>query len=136
MAATADFGFGPSSKRSCRADRFRARLLGLDRLVFKTWYVIFEFKNHTRYITQGEVYSTEKYLFVPAMRSVAFVISRKGTDKNAKAVMRGALRETGKLILSLSLDEVCTMLKMKDAGDEPNTLLFKRLDEMLMKLER
>jgi hypothetical protein len=103
---------------------------------FKTWYVIFEFKNHTRYITQGEVYSTEKYLFVPAMRSVAFVISRKGADKNAKAVMRGALRETGKLILSLSLDDVCTMLKMKDAGDDPNTLLFERLDEMLMKLER
>jgi Restriction endonuclease len=103
---------------------------------FKTWYVIFEFKNHTRFITQGEIYSTEKYLFVPAMRSVAFIISCKGADKNAKAVMRGALRETGKLILSLSLDDVCAMLEMKDAGNDPNTLLFERLDEMLMKLER
>jgi hypothetical protein len=103
---------------------------------FKTWYVIFEFKNHTRFITQGEIYSTEKYLFVPAMRSVAFIISRKGGDKNAKAAMRGALRETGKLMLSLSLDDICKMLEMKDAGDDPNTLLFERLDEMLMKLER
>jgi len=92
---------------------------------FKTWYVIFEFKNYTRFITQGEVYSTEKYLFVPAMRSVAFIISRKGADKNARAVMRGALRETGKLMLSLSLDDLCKMLEMKDAGDDPNTLLFR-----------
>ncbi|MDA9523879.1 hypothetical protein XI06_27275 [Bradyrhizobium sp. CCBAU 11434] len=103
---------------------------------FKTWYVVFEFKNHTRFITQGEIYSTEKYLFVPAMRSVALVISRKGANKNAKAIMRGALRENGKLILSLSLDDMCKMLEMKDAGDDPNTLLFERLDEMLMKLER
>jgi hypothetical protein len=80
---------------------------------FKTWYVVFEFKNHTRFITQGEVYSTEKYLFVPAMRSVALIISRKGADKNAKAVMRGALRETGKLMLSLSLEDVYKMLEMK-----------------------
>lgn len=103
---------------------------------FKTWYVVFEFKNHTRFITQGEIYSTEKYLFVPAMRSVALIISRKGADKNARAVMRGALRETGKLMLSLSLDDVYKMLEMKDKGDDPNTLLFELLDEMLMKLER
>jgi hypothetical protein len=98
--------------------------------------VVFEFKNHTRFITQGEIYSTEKYLFVPAMRSVALIISRKGADKNAKAVMRGALRETGKLMLSLSLDDIYKMLEMKDKGDDPNTLLFELLDEMLMKLER
>jgi hypothetical protein len=103
---------------------------------FKTWYVVFEFKNHTRFVTQSEIHSTEKYLFVPAMRSVAFIISRKGADKNAKAIMRGALRESGKLMLSLNLDDVCKMLEMKDNGDDPNTLLFERLDEMLMKLER
>jgi hypothetical protein len=28
------------------------------------------------------------------------------------------------------------MLEMKDGGDDPNTLLYERLDEMLMKLER
>lgn len=70
------------------------------------------------------------------MRSVALIISRKGADKNASAVMRGALRETGKLMLSLSLDDVHKMLEMKDRGDDPNTLLFELLDEMLMKLER
>jgi hypothetical protein len=103
---------------------------------FKTWYVVFEFKNHQGRISQGQIYSTEKYLFVPAMRSVAFIVSRKGADKNALAATRGAVRESGKLMVSLSVDDICKMLDMKDNGDDPNTLLYEFLDGMLMRLER
>ena len=39
-------------------------------------------------------------------------------------------------MLSLSWDDVYKMLEMKDQGDDPNTLLFELLDQMLMKLER
>jgi hypothetical protein len=70
------------------------------------------------------------------MRTVAFVVSRKGGDKNSMAATRGAVRESGKLIIHLSLDDVFKMLEMKDDGDNPNDYLFDILDEMLMKLER
>jgi hypothetical protein len=70
------------------------------------------------------------------MRTVAFITSRKGADKNALAATRGAVRESGKLIIHLSIDDVCKMLEAKDSGDDPNSTLFDSLDEMLMKLER
>lgn len=103
---------------------------------FRSWYVVFEFKNFTQRISQGQIYTTEKYLFRGGMRTVAFVISRKGGDKNSLAATRGAVRESGKLIIHLSLDDIYKMLEMKDKGDNPNDYLFDILDEMLMKLER
>lgn len=103
---------------------------------FRSWYVVFEFKNYSQRISQGQIHTTEKYLFRGAMRMVAFVVSRKGVDKNALAVTRGAVRESGKLIVHLSLDDIIRMLEMKDNNDDPNSFLFDLLDEMLMKLER
>jgi Restriction endonuclease len=103
---------------------------------FRSWYVVFEFKNFTQRISQGQIYTTEKYLFLGGMRTVAFVISRKGGDKNSLAATRGAVRESGKLIIHLSLDDIYKMLEMKDKGDNPNDYLFDILDDMLMKLER
>lgn len=103
---------------------------------FRSWYVVFEFKNYAQRISQGQIYTTEKYLFAGAKRMVAGVISRKGPDKNALAVSRGAARESGKLIIHLTMDDILKMLEMKDNSDDPNALLFDYLDEMLMKLER
>jgi hypothetical protein len=71
-----------------------------------------------------------------AMRTVAIIVSRKGADKNALAVTRGAVRESGKLIIHLSLDDLGSLLEMKDNNEQPNAFLFDILDEMLMKLER
>jgi hypothetical protein len=103
---------------------------------FHSWYVVFEFKNHAELIKQGQIYTTEKYLFAGARRLTAFIVSRNGADKNALAATRGAVRESGKLIVNLSLEDIYKMLQMKDNGDDPNSLLFDTLDEMLMKLER
>jgi hypothetical protein len=103
---------------------------------FRSWYVIFEFKNFSQKISQGQVFTTERYLFVGAMRTVAFIVSRKGADKNALAVTRGAVRDSGKLIIHLSLDDIFKMLDMKDNSDDPNGFLFDHLDDMLMRLER
>jgi hypothetical protein len=103
---------------------------------FHSWYVIFEFKNNAELIKQGQIYTTEKYLFAGAMRLVAFIISRKGADKNALAATRGAVRESGKLIINLSLDDIYKMLRMKDEGDDANAILLDILDDMLMRLER
>jgi hypothetical protein len=103
---------------------------------FRSRYIVFEFKNYSNKIKQGQIYTTEKYLYAAALRSTAIIISRNGADNNALAASRGALRETGKLIVNLNIDDLCKMLRMKDQGDDHNAVLVDKVDEMLMKLER
>jgi hypothetical protein len=67
---------------------------------FRTRYVLFEFKNYTEKIGQGQIYTTEKYLYPAALRGTAIIVSPKGPDENAEASARGALREHGKLTLN------------------------------------
>lgn len=103
---------------------------------FRARYVVFEFKNYSKPITQREIYTTEKYLYPIAMRGAAIIVSRHGADAGADQAMRGALREDGKLILSLSVEELCEMLKARDAGSDHLVTLVDKLDGMLMGLER
>jgi hypothetical protein len=46
------------------------------------------------------------------------------------------LREVGKLIISLTQDDLCIMLNMRDNGDDPNTYLSEKIDNILMRLSR
>ena len=104
---------------------------------FSTKYIVFEFKNYEKPITQREIYTTEKYLYEKALRKVAIIISRKGADKNAKMAARGSLRESGKLIICLSDEDLEAMLQIKK--DEEKTTggyLEDILDDMLMRLEK
>lgn len=103
---------------------------------FHTRYIIFEFKNYTASITQDEVHSTEKYLFTNALRSVALIVARKGDSPSAQRAMRGALREQGKLILCISMAELCSLLRGRDNGEDPTNLLIERMDEMLIAIAR
>ena len=103
---------------------------------FRTRYIIFESKNYTTEISQDEIHSTEKYLFVPALRTVAVIISPLGVDKGALKAIRGALRETGKLVLWLTVDEVCKMLHARDDGGEVHTILVEHMDDLLLEIAR
>ena len=103
---------------------------------FRSWYVVFEFKNYTAPVGQSEIVSTEKYLYAGAMRMVAFVISREGASQNALEMARGSLRENGKLIVNLSTADICKMIRMKDEVNDPNAFLYDILDGMLMRLDR
>ncbi|MBB4836980.1 hypothetical protein HNP52_000031 [Sphingomonas kyeonggiensis] len=103
---------------------------------FRARYIVFEFKNYSKPIRQREIYTTEKYLYPIAMRGAAIIVSRHGADAGADAAMRGALRESGKLILSLSVKELCSMLHARDAGSDHLATLVSKLDDMLMGLER
>lgn len=85
---------------------------------FSTKYIVFEFKNYEKPITQREIYTTEKYLYEKALRKVAIIISRKGADKHAKMAARGSLRESGKLIICLSDEDMKAMLQIKKKGKE------------------
>jgi len=103
---------------------------------FRSRYVIFEFKNYADPIDQGQIYTTEKYLFATALRNVAIIVARNGADENAQWAAKGALKEHGKLILIVSLAEVCEMLRKKDQGDDPSDYLLTKLDDFLTRLER
>jgi hypothetical protein len=103
---------------------------------FRARYVVFEFKNYRERITQNEIYTTEKYLYAAALRPVAIIIARGGDSESAKRTMRGALREQSKLMLCLSLAELCTLLRGRDAGDDPTGLLIEKIDTMLIEIAR
>jgi hypothetical protein len=103
---------------------------------FRTRYVVFEFKNYSDPITQDQVYTTEKYLFTLALRSVAIIIAKNGAAESADRAMRGALREQGKLILCLSMSEFCSLLRGFDGGDNPEEVLIQKVDDLLTTIGR
>ena len=103
---------------------------------FNSKYVIFEFKNYTEPITQKEIYTTEKYLYAKALRSVGILISAHGYDENAYWAAKGCLRENGKLILLLETNDLIEMNKMKIDQEDPSNYLLGKLDDLLMDLEK
>lgn len=104
---------------------------------FGTKYIIFEFKNYMEQITQKEIFTTEKYLYLKALRGIAIIISTKGTDRNADKAIRGTLRENGKLIISLTNEDLISMIEKKAINDNlPAEFLSEKLDNMLVDLEK
>lgn len=99
-------------------------------------YAVFEFKNYSEKIKQGQVLTTEKYLLERGLRRVAIILSRLGADTNATKMARGAMREHGKLILVLGDDDVCNMLHMKERGEDPSDFLFEATDNFMLELGR
>lgn len=99
-------------------------------------YVLFEFKNYSGKIKQGQILTTEKYLLEKGLRRVAIILSRNGAEKNAVSMTQGAMRESGKLMLVLDDEKICNMLHMKERGDDPTDLLFELADEFLLSLPR
>lgn len=103
---------------------------------FATRYVVFEAKNYAEPIGQREIEITEKYLVTRGLRTVAIVIARKGASAPALRAAQGSLREHGKFILTISLSDLCTMLEGASKGDQPENVLFERMDAFLMALGR
>lgn len=103
---------------------------------FKSKYVIFEFKNYKRAITQKEIYTTEKYLYAKALRSVGIIIAAHGYDKHAYWAAKGCLRENGKLIILLDTNDLIAMNELKLDSEDPSTYLLDKLDGMLSELEK
>lgn len=103
---------------------------------FQTKYIVFEFKNYSEKITQKEIYTTEKYLYEKALRKVAIVISCFGTNKNADKAIGGILRESGKLIIALTNDDLIEMIKIRKSNNYPSEYLLGKLDDMLVTLNK
>lgn len=103
---------------------------------FNSKYIIFEFKNYTDRITQREIYTTDKYLYLKALRSVAIIISCNGSSENAQKAIRGTLRENGKLILSIDNNDLIKMIDIKLNNEAPSDYLYDLLDNLLIDLEK
>lgn len=103
---------------------------------YKTKYILFEFKNYKDVIKQGQICTTEKYLYETALRKVAIVITRHGIDKNGMKLAKGILRESGKLIIVLDDNDLKEMIRLNEIGEKATIVLSKKLDELLTKLEK
>ena len=87
-------------------------------------------------IRQGQICTTEKYLFETALRKVAIIITRHGIDENGMRLAKGILRESGKLIIILNDEDIKEMIALYERGDKATCVLTKKLDEILTKLEK
>lgn len=103
---------------------------------FQSKYIIFEFKNYSDPITQQQIYTTEKYLYRKALRSIAVIISRKGIDNNGLKASKDALRESGKLMLILDDSDLKEMINIKEKGGVPADYMSDKLDALLLGLEK
>jgi len=99
-------------------------------------YVLFEFKNYSGKIKQGQILTTEKYLLERGLRRMAIIMTRAGAEPHAIAMTQGAMREHGKLMLILNDEKVCEMLHMKERGEDPTDCLFEMADDFLLTLPR
>ena len=115
---------------------------------FRARVIVFEFKNYTSSIRPTQIYSTERYVHVGALRPICFVVSRMKPHKHALSAAAGAMRESGKLLILLSDDDICRMLDLRDAqlriaatsdqyfDNGPTVVLEERIYEVLSTLPR
>jgi hypothetical protein len=138
------YGFERQARTSDGANRydFICRIKSGDpfwdslRADFRTRFILFECKNYDEPITADQIYSTERYLFTSALRTVCFLIARKGADDGCKRAAQGALRESGKLILLLSNEDLVEMLKLKEETGGPTSYLDEKIWQFIITLPR
>ncbi|MBQ7862079.1 MAG: DEAD/DEAH box helicase family protein [Clostridia bacterium] len=99
---------------------------------YNTKFIVFECKNYKDKLKQNLIYITEKYLFNPALRNVAFIISRNGFSSNAQKAAIGILKDQGKLIIDLTDNDLEIMINAKIEGNEPSDYLLDKIEKLLM----
>lgn len=138
------YGFEKQAKTTDGANRydFICRILpGNDfwdaiRQDFRTRAVLFECKNYAEEIGPDQVYSTERYLFAGGLRTVCLLVSRLGANAAAIRAAQGAMRESGKLLILLSNQDLVEMLNLKTQDGGPENFLDKRIWDFIISLPR
>lgn len=103
---------------------------------FRTKAILFECKNYTDAVGPDQVYSTERYLFSGALRTVCILTARLGGNEAAIRAAQGAMRESGKLLILLSNGDLIEMLKLSTQEGGPEEFLDKRIWDFIISLPR
>jgi hypothetical protein len=105
--------------------------------------IIFECKNYGNSVSAMQVYTTERYMHVGAFRPLCFILTREAPSKNARLAAFGAMRESGKLFVFLTDDDLCQMLDIRDAqrrlgepGNDPAEVLDQKIYDSLSSIPR
>lgn len=138
------YGFKPQAKTTDGGNRydFICRIQPGDpfwdsvRQDFRTKAILFECKNYNDQIGPDQIYSTERYLFSGALRTVCILTSRLGASDAAIRAAQGAMRETGKLIILLSNADLIEMLKLRPQERAAEDFLDKRIWDFIVSLPR
>ena len=101
---------------------------------FNTKFVIFEYKNYSEELSQNLIVITSKYLIPDELRSVAFIVSRYGLNKNAERIAISQIKDEKKLIVSLTDEDLLVMVALKEKGKEPSDYLLEKVENLLMSL--
>lgn len=101
---------------------------------FRARVVVFECKNYTDPITPMQVFTTERYMSVNALRPLCFMLTRKAPHAHAELAAFGALRESGKLLIMLNDEDLVQMIKVRDAQllEEPGTPAWDQNDPTII----
>ena len=109
---------------------------------FRARAIVFECKNCSGEIGPQQVYTTERYMSVGALRSICFILCRNPPHVHALLAASGAMRESGKLLVFISDNDLIEMLKVKDAQvtsaagineieNDPTILLDQKIYEFI-----
>jgi hypothetical protein len=101
---------------------------------FRARVVVFECKNYTDPISPMQVFTTERYMSVNALRPLCFMLTRKTPHAHAELAAFGALRESGKLLIMLNDEDLVQMIKVRDAQlqEEPGTPAWDQNDPTII----
>ncbi len=103
---------------------------------FRARVIVFECKNYGDEIGPGQVYTTERYMSTKALRSICFLLSRKGPNEHARLAAAGAMRDSGKLMIFLSDGDLERMISAKDVQNAKTSSSEARENDPTIILDR
>lgn len=98
---------------------------------FGSRYMCVGFINDADPAGQGDVLSAARHLHPKARRSIGILIARNGFDPGARRAAVEMLREHGKLLLLVSLQDLRELLMARDSGDEYHDFFHERASELM-----
>ena len=99
-----------------------------------TRFMVAEFKNCSKGVTQREVESLQQYLYKKAMRMFGVLCSRHEPSNSAFLARRRAWVETDKLIVLLADEDLKDLVRAKSYGESPTAVLDTQLEEFFLRL--
>ena len=99
---------------------------------FDSDFLIIDFKNCKDPIGNKTVCDVEKYTN-KALGRFIIIVSRKGYDETSLVTQIRLFRDSNKLILVVSDEQMLEMIVRKEKGENPGKLLDSLLDEILIK---